>query len=230
MKSPAWSDGKSWTEKRRNYPKLASYSINLAFRVNFSQDAAISPVMPAEPTLMSEPHDLFLETLQRYERPLIRYAHGYTGDLEDARDIVQDVFVKLSQHLATLDHDRLAPWLFTVCRNRALDHQRKHQRLVVMETETLDLETSADPAPNVAMEQRETATTLRELIETLPVRQREAVRLKFIAGLDYQQISAAMQTSIGNVGYLIHHGVAALRTKWQAHDQPQAVKLKHAIA
>ena len=201
--------------------------INLAFCEKISQDAANSAVMPAEHTPMSETHDLFLETLQRYERPLIRYAHGYTGDLEDARDIVQDVFVKLSQHLATLDHERIAPWLFTVCRNRALD---KHQRLVVMETETLDLETSADPAPNDAMEQRETAAALRELIETLPVRQREAVRLKFIAGLDYQQISAAMQTSIGNVGYLIHHGVAALKTKWQAHDQPQAVKLKHAIA
>jgi RNA polymerase sigma-70 factor (ECF subfamily) len=99
-----------------------------------------------------------------------------------------------------------------------------------METETLDLETSTSPAPNDAMEQRETATALRELIETLPVRQREAVRLKFIAGLDYQQISAAMQTSIGNVGYLIHHGVAALKTKWQAHDAPPAQKLKHAIA
>ena len=204
--------------------------INLAFRENFSQDAGNSGVMPGEHNLMSEPQDLFLETLQRYERPLIRYAHGYTGDLEDARDIVQDVFVKLSQHLATLDHERLAPWLFTVCRNRALDHQRKHQRLVVMETATLDLETSADPAPNDAMEQRETATALRELIETLPVRQREAVRLKFIAGLDYQQISAAMQTSIGNVGYLIHHGVAALKTKWQAHDAPPAARMKPAIA
>ena len=205
--------------------------INLAFCEKFSQDAGMSDVMPAEQTLMSEPHDLFLETLQRYERPLIRYAHGYTGDLEDARDIVQDVFLKLSQHLATLDHERLAPWLFTVCRNRALDYHRKHQRLVVMETETLDLETSADPAPNDAMEQRETATALRELIETLPVRQREAVRLKFIAGLDYQQISAAMQTSIGNVGYLIHHGVAALKTKWKDHDAPPpAQKLKHAIA
>lgn len=204
--------------------------MNLAFRENIPQDVANSTVKPTEHTYMSEPHDLFLETLQRYERPLIRYAHGYTGDLEDARDIVQDVFVKLSQHLATLDHERLAPWLFTVCRNRALDHHRKHQRLVVMETETLDLETSADPSPCEAMETRETATALRELIETLPTRQRDAVRLKFIAGLDYQQISAAMKTSIGNVGYLIHHGVAALKTKWQAHDQPQAVKLKHAIA
>lgn len=186
--------------------------------------------MPAEHDLMSDSHNLFLETLRRYERPLIRYAHGYTGDLEDARDIVQDVFVKLSQNLATLDHERLAPWLFTVCRNRALDHQRKHQRLVVMETETLDQEAAADPAPNDAMEKRETAAALREIIETLPTRQREAVRLKFIAGLDYQQISAAMKTSIGNVGYLIHHGVAALKTKWQAQEQPQPVKLKTVIA
>jgi len=204
--------------------------MNLAFWKVFPQDAANSAVMPAEHTCMSESHDLFLTTLQRYERPLIRYAHDYTGDLEDARDIVQDVFVKLSQQLATLDHERLAPWLFTVCRNRALDHHRKHQRLVVMETATLDLETSADPSPDDAMEKRETATALRELIETLPVRQREAVRLKFIAGLDYQQISAAMQTSIGNVGCLIHHGVAALKTKWHAHEQPQPVKLKHALA
>lgn len=194
--------------------------MNLAFPPNIPQDAEPVPVMQGEHDLMSAPHDLFLETLRRYERPLIRYAHGFTADLEDARDIVQDVFLKLSQNLATLDHGRLAPWLFTVCRNRALDHHRKHQRLVVMETETLDLEAAADPAPNDALEKRETATALRQLIETLPARQREAVRLKFIAGLDYQQISAAMQTSIGNVGYLIHHGVAALKTKWQAHEQP----------
>lgn len=188
--------------------------------------------MRGEHELMSDSHQLFLDTLQRYERPLIRYAHGHTGNLEDARDIVQDVFVKLSQHLETLDHERLAPWLFTVCRNRALDHHRKHQRLVVMETETLDLEAAADPAPNEALETRETATALRELIETLPTRQREAVRLKFIVGLDYQQISAAMQTSIGNVGYLIHHGVAALKTKWLAHDQPSpgGAKLKPMMA
>jgi RNA polymerase sigma-70 factor (ECF subfamily) len=184
--------------------------------------------MRGEHVLMAATDTLFLDTLQRYERPLIRYAHGYTGDLEEARDIVQDVFVKLSQSLHTLDHERLAPWLFTVCRNRALDHQRKHRRLVVMETETLDLEMSADPSPHEEMDRSETSTTLRQLIDTLPSRQQEAVRLKFIAGLDYQQISAAMKTSIGNVGYLIHHGVAALRTKWQAmeNEAPAAGKAR----
>lgn len=209
---------------------LRDGAMNLAMGEKFTQDDEAAPVMHDEHELMSDTHQLFLETLQRYERPLIRYAHGHTGNLEDARDIVQDVFVKLSQHLDTLDHGKLAPWLFTVCRNRALDHHRKHQRLVVMETETLDLEAAADPAPNDAMETRETATALRELIETLPTRQREAVRLKFIAGLDYQQISAAMQTSIGNVGYLIHHGVAALKTKWLAHDQPSSTPAKFKAA
>ncbi|MBL9132071.1 MAG: hypothetical protein JNG86_12785, partial [Verrucomicrobiaceae bacterium] len=57
---------------------------------------------------MAAPDTTFLEILQRYERPLIRYAHGHTDDLEEARDIVQDVFVKLSQMIHTLDHERLA--------------------------------------------------------------------------------------------------------------------------
>ena len=186
--------------------------------------------MPGEPILMADLDTLFLETLQRYERPLIRYAHGYTGDVEEARDVVQDVFVKLSQNLHSLDHERLAPWLFTVCRNRALDHQRKHHRLIVMETETLDREMSAGPSPEEALEKRETASRLRQLIDTLPARQQEAVRLKFIAELDYQEISAAMKTSIGNVGYLIHHGVAALRTKWLALENEQPAERAPLVA
>lgn len=178
--------------------------------------------MHHEHALMHDSHRLFLNALERYERPLIRYAHSHTHDLEEARDVVQDVFLKLSQHIATLDAERLAPWLFTVCKNRALDHQRKHQRLIVMETESLDQEASNSPRPGDDMESRETAATLRSLIETLPTRQREAVRLKFITGLDYKEISQVMKTSIGNVGYLIHHGVQSLRTKWQELEaEPQ---------
>ncbi len=174
--------------------------------------------MPGEPVHMHDPHRLFVETLERYERPLIRYAHSYTRDLEEARDVVQDVFLKLSQNIASLDAGRLAPWLFTVCKNRALDHQRKHHRLVVMEVETLDQEASPAPSPGDEMETRETAATLRGLIDTLPARQREAVRLKFIGGLEYKEISEVMKTSIGNVGYLIHHGVQTLRVKWKESE------------
>jgi RNA polymerase sigma-70 factor (ECF subfamily) len=165
-----------------------------------------------------EPHQFFLDTLQRYERPLIRYAQNIVGQLDDARDIVQDVFVKLSQSLHTLDTERLAPWLFTVCKNRATDHLRKHSRITLMETETLDLEESDVSRPGFDMEQRETAETLRGLLKTLPDKQREAIRMKFMAGLSYKEISEVMKTSVGNVGYLIHHGVNALREQWRVLD------------
>ena len=173
---------------------------------------------------MMDAHAFFNETLQRYERPLIRYAQSLVGQLDDARDIVQDVFLRLSQSLHSLDHERLAPWLFTVCKNRATDHLRKHHRLVVMETETLDLEISPAAAPDFGMEQEETSATLHRLLKTLPEKQREAIRMKFIAGLSYKQISEVMKTSVGNVGYLIHHGVNAMREQWLAiENDPRKV-------
>ncbi len=185
--------------------------------------------MPPEPAPMHDAeHTFLLAALERYERPLIRYAHSFTNDLEEARDVVQDVFVKLSQNAASVDPPRLAAWLFTVCKNRALDHLRKQSRLIVMETESFDLETSPTPRPGEEMESRETAATLRGLIDKLPTRQREAVTLKFISGLEYKEISEVMKTSIGNVGYLIHHGVQALRTRWQEMEaEPQGAACAH---
>lgn len=177
--------------------------------------------MPAEP-LMSDrdpDHVFLLAALERYERPLIRYAMGVVTDLEQARDIVQEVFIKLSRNLSTLDRERLAPWLFTVCRNRALDHQRKHQRMIPMETEVLDLETASTPGPSAGLEEKETTHQIRRWMAQLPDKQREAVRLKFVSGLSYKEISEVLKTSVGNVGTLIHLGVATLRERWLAAEQ-----------
>jgi RNA polymerase sigma factor (sigma-70 family) len=174
--------------------------------------------MPAE-HLMSDrdpDHAFLIAALDRFERPLIRYALGIVGEINQARDISQEVFIKLSQSLATLDRERLAPWLFTVCKNRALDHRRKHQRLVPMELEVLDHEPSAQAGPAEAMEEKELSNALKHWIAQLPDKQREAVRLKFEAGLSYKEISDTLKTSIGNVGTLIHLGVATLRQKWLA--------------
>lgn len=157
-----------------------------------------------------------IAALERYERPLIRYALGVVGDLDLARDVVQDVFIKLSQSLAHLDRDRLAPWLFTVCRNRALDLQRKNQRLIPMEFEALDQAPGASPMPSEELEEKEFGAVLRKWIDQLPAKQREAVRMKFEAGLSYREISDTLKTSVGNVGTLIHLGVTTLREQWLA--------------
>lgn len=169
------------------------------------------------------PDPQFLEaTLARFEKPLLQYCLGIEADLHQARDIVQETFIKLAQTLATVDRTRVAPWLFTVCRNRALDHVRKHRNVIPMETEAFEHQPTPAPNPAALMEQRETAHLIRHWIGLLPEKQREAVRLKFEAGLSYQEISEALQTSPGNVGTLIHLGVQALRQRWaQQNPSPR---------
>jgi len=169
---------------------------------------------PSEPPVI----DFLKQTLERYERPLLQYAIGIVSDLHQARDVVQDVFIKLSQNVATMDRDKVAPWLFTVCRNRALDHCRKHQNVIPMDHEAIAHHPSTSPGPSSAMEQQETSQLIQHWIQLLPDKQREAIRLKFEAGLSYQQISEALQTSVGNVGTLIHQGVQSLRQSWAAQN------------
>src|SRR5713226_5175292 len=70
--------------------------------------------------------DWIRSILDMYEGPLIRYAAAIVGDIERARDVVQDTFLRLCAQKDLLRFgDHLAPWLFTVCRNRAFDLRRK---------------------------------------------------------------------------------------------------------
>ena len=68
-----------------------------------------------------------VEALARFERPLLAYARRYTGDLDAARDLVQDAFLKLCEQPLAIDDPRLGPWLFRVCRNRGIDRLRKER-------------------------------------------------------------------------------------------------------
>ena len=85
---------------------------------------------------MVETHEQFVEqALAQYEGPLIGYALGIVHDLDRARDVVQDTFIRLYQQDREKVQRGLKAWLFTVCRNRALDILRKEKRMVALEDE-----------------------------------------------------------------------------------------------
>ena len=73
--------------------------------------------------------DWIRSALAQYEGALTRYATHLTGDVERARDVVQDTFLRLCSQKPSRVRDHLAQWLFTVCRNRALDVLRKDNRM-----------------------------------------------------------------------------------------------------
>ena len=150
-------------------------------------------------------------TLQRYEAPLIRYAARMTGDLETARDVVQDTFLKLCIAERAQVDGHLAPWLYRVCRNRALDVIKKEQRMQPLSTGQAEARPSPAPQPRAAAEGREAEAALLGAVDTLPDKQREAFRLKFQEQLSYREISEVTGYPLNNVRYLIHTALATLR-------------------
>src|SRR6476619_7199647 len=94
--------------------------------------------------------------LTRFEGPLTLYAARLLGDAEAARDVVQDTFLRLCAQDKGYVDGRLAEWLFTVCRNRALDVLRKESRMTQLSDEQARVRTDPDPGPPDVSERRET--------------------------------------------------------------------------
>ena len=154
-----------------------------------------------------------------YQGRLIRFAARITGDVESARDVVQDTFLRLCREDLDRVRDHLPAWLFRVCRNRALDVRKKESPLRALDhdgTSSLE-EPGADP--QARLEQGDDARRLRAAIGTLPPTQQEALRLRFQEELSYKEISAVTGHSVGSVGFLIHAGIKQLRRRL-VHDEP----------
>jgi RNA polymerase sigma factor (sigma-70 family) len=156
----------------------------------------------------------FEEIFQRFEIPLLQYARRITGDREQARDVVQETFVKFQRNGALRREDEPATWLFTVCRNAALNVCRKERRMMYLDEEVLEWRKSEQPMPFDQLEQSEATGFLLSIVATLPARQQEVIQLKFQNDLSYREIAEVMQTTPNNVGVLLHTALRTLRERY----------------
>ena len=152
--------------------------------------------------------------IKRFERPLLQYATRILGDSDRARDVVQETFVKLQNEKRVQLDGAPAKWLFTVCRNGALNICRKEKRMTYLDQEILETRESDQPAPCEKLETKEATGFLLRILGTLPPRQQEVLQLKFQNDLSYQEISEITQLSVSNVGVLIHNALKTLRQRY----------------
>jgi RNA polymerase sigma factor (sigma-70 family) len=156
----------------------------------------------------------FEEILQRFEIPLLQYAKRITGDREKARDVVQETFIKFQRNGAFSREDEPATWLFTVCRNGALNVCRKERRMIYLDEELIEAREGEQPMPFDQLERKEAMGFLLRIVATLPPRQQEVIQLKFQNDLSYQQVAEIMQTTANNVGVLLHTALKTLRQRY----------------
>ena len=160
-------------------------------------------------------------TLVRYEGPLLSFAIKITGDKESAEDVVQEVFLRLWKQDEEKIGKYLAPWLFHVCRNLAIDKTRRDKKHGEAEIEE---QPSEDKSPMDIVALKQESNKLTSLLNTLPPQHQEVVRLKFQNGFSYKEISRITGLSVTNVGFILHKSLAKLREHLEETDAAMATE------
>ncbi len=180
--------------------------------------------------------EFVMATLQKYERPLTRYVSRLlTGDLSAARDVVQHAFLKLCESDYREIEDRAAPWLYTVCRNRAIDLIRGRNSEEQLDPKQHNPDDGvrlyqngktrhSDPASIV--EQADSYEELQALINELPETQREVVEL-WSQGFSSVEVGEIIGKKSGAVRIALHRAVKQLRShesveRWLSEADDQA--------
>lgn len=166
---------------------------------------------------LSNPKSKWMRSLvEAHAADLTRYAASILRDSEAAKDVVQDTFLRLWREPRQKMEGHERPWLFRVCRHRALDYLRKGGRMQPM-NEVTARETPLDvPDPQSEAERQDSHTQVLEMMRTLPDNQQEVVRLKFQNDMSYKEIAAVTELSVGNVGFLLHTALQKLRQRMVA--------------
>jgi RNA polymerase sigma-70 factor (ECF subfamily) len=173
-------------------------------------DAALLAAARTDPNAFRELYDRYADRI-----------HGYfvrrTGDADAAFDLTAETFAQAWLVRARFRDEidgSAAPWLFGIARNvllmsirRGQLERRAFERLGIAERLDAPYE-----AASVAPEER-WADGADELLDALPPAQRDAVRLRVVQELSYEQVGVALGTRASAARVRVHRGLAALRAR-----------------
>jgi RNA polymerase sigma-70 factor (ECF subfamily) len=163
------------------------------------------------------------EMVRTHHKRVYGLCYRFTGNVADAEDMTQDVFLKIYSNLSSFDTTRgsLQVWITTMTRNLLVDNFRRTKNLRVTgsldqgwdnteELKPVDRLTSAALSPHESAAKKELAKMVQEALARVSVELREAVILRDLQDLDYKEIAQVLGIPEGTVKSRISRGRAEL--------------------
>ena len=123
----------------------------------------------------------------RYVEPVFRYLCSRLGNVHEAEDITAQTFLAAFKSFDRFRQDgHFSSWLFTIARNKAMDHFRQRKESTPID-EISELPSQSDPLNAVI--QSEQAAALSKIIRELPEEDRELLRLRFLAAMSFPEMA-----------------------------------------
>jgi len=151
----------------------------------------------------------FSDLFEAMHTALLHYSHRYTGNREAARDIVQDAFLKVWRVRESIDPSRsLRGLLYTIVRNLSLNYRRSARHVADDGLPEYGIKDDAT-SPEEQLDHQMLQNRIKQFIDELPPRRRQAFMLSRYSGMSHKEIAAEMNLTPRTVNT---HIVLALRT------------------
>jgi RNA polymerase sigma-70 factor (ECF subfamily) len=158
----------------------------------------------------------FVQIVTRHQIWAWRIAYRFTGNEEDASDIVQDAFLRLldasGRYRPTA---KFRTFFYQIISRLCLDRAKKKQPLFL---ETIPDTADLSPSLTDALIQHEAAIAVRSALDTLPPNQRLAIVLRYYENLNYEEIASAIETTTKAVERLLARGREHLKGILEKQD------------
>jgi RNA polymerase sigma-70 factor, ECF subfamily len=179
--------------------------------------------------------DCFNQLVTRWERPIYALAFRTLGREEDARDVVQEAFLRAYRGLRGFKGEaKFSSWLYRITLNLCRDSMRRDRRAPIVQTpegvDAVDLaDAQASPSESVEdlVARREMSQAVSRAMAELPEEQRTAILMKEYHGLTFQEIADTLGCPLSTVKTRLYQGLSVLRRRLERR-QAEAASLRRA--
>lgn len=158
--------------------------------------------------------------LSRYEQPVYNFALRMTGNSEDAKDLLQEIFISVFNSLPNYSgKGAFKSWLFRIAHFRCMDFFRRKKPNVSLDDyvdsdlllqEQHDTQHSS-ACPEGDLQSRQSQQQLQKFMQALPVNQRIVVELKFFSQFTFEEIALQLGVSSNTVKSRLYAALANLK-------------------
>jgi len=174
------------------------------------------------------------EIVSRFRRKVFHIAYKFTGRHAEAEDLSQEIFLKVFKSLDKFNRDAdFSTWLGSVARHYCIDHYRASKRereVLVEDLLAFDHAPASSGNPQRALEDRDARGLVRRGLDQLAPKLREAVVLRDLQGLSYQEMAERLGLPEGTVKSRINRGREELMRRLRKAQQPSRPRAGAAVA
>jgi RNA polymerase sigma-70 factor (ECF subfamily) len=174
--------------------------------------------------------DSFNQLVSRWERPIYALAYRTLGREEDARDVVQEAFLRAYRGLKGFKGEaKFSSWLYRITLNLCRDWSRRERRAPIVQVpagtdpvELADERVQTSESVEDLVARREMSDAVAKAMAELPEEQRTAIMLKEYHGLTFQEIAGMLDCPLSTVKTRLYQGLSVLRRRLERRQAEEA--------